>query len=299
MKRPLLLNAFFILFTPIIAQTVKDVDNNVYKTVTIGTQVWMAENLKTTHYRNGDSIPYVLNDITTWENLTKGAYAPYNGNIFDLETYGCLYNWYAVADNRNIAPVGWHVPSQSDWEILFNYLGGDNIASAELKESGTAHWKMPNSGATNSTGFTALAAGYISSGPWISFKLSLGLWWTSNETSGKIAKYYSMYYNTSSMLLDSTIKFNGLSIRCVKDLNTSLTEVEKFHDIFIYPNPAKDYLIIKKLPVIRERNVRIFDLAGHLVFESQIENEQIYIQFLNPGIYVLKIDNNNFKFIKQ
>ncbi len=146
-----------IQFTPGI---VTDIDGNVYHLVTIGTQVWMLENLKTTKYRNGDPIPNVT-DNTSWTALQTGAYCWYNNDITTTykATYGALYNWYAVNDSRNIAPAGWHVAKDLEWSTLITFLGGESIAGGKLKETGTTHWLSPNNWASNSGGFTALPGG--------------------------------------------------------------------------------------------------------------------------------------------
>ena len=139
--------------------TVVDIDGNVYNTVTIGTQVWMVENLKTTKYRNGDAIPNVTGNAS-WVALSTGAYCWYNNDAATYKaTYGALYNWYAVGDSRNIAPSGWHVATDSEWTTLSTFLGGESIAGDKLKEIGTSHWLSPNTGATNSNGFTAFPGG--------------------------------------------------------------------------------------------------------------------------------------------
>ncbi len=138
--------------------TMTDQDGNTYKTITIGTQTWMAENLKTTKYRNGDPIPNVT-DISEWYHLTTGAYCDYINTPGSDVTYGKLYNWHTVADSRNIAPTGWHVPSDAEWAILIEYLGGSDVAGGKLKETGTTHWYNPTTEATNESGFTGLPGG--------------------------------------------------------------------------------------------------------------------------------------------
>jgi uncharacterized protein (TIGR02145 family) len=206
------------------SNTVKDIDGNNYHTVTIGTQIWMVENLKTTRYRNGDPIPNKT-DATEWGKLSTGAYCNYDNTVSNSNIYGKLYNWYAISDSRNIAPVGWHIPTSEEWTTLTEYLKDDAVN--KLKEVGTIHWGGSNTDATNETGFTALPGGgrfpdlhdmgvgaplylgcnYLSIG-------YAGCWWTSdgmvitmnldnNINSSKDYNYY--YYST------------GLSVRCVKD----------------------------------------------------------------------------------
>ena len=132
-----------------------DIDGNDYKTVTIGTQVWMVENLKTTKYNDGTAIPNIT-DNTSWAALTTGAYCDNINTPSISTTYGRLYNWYAVDNNagtkvasnggKNVCPTGWHVPSDAEWTTLTTYLGGESVAGGKLKETGTTHWQSPNTG---------------------------------------------------------------------------------------------------------------------------------------------------------
>ena len=205
--------------------TMSDNDGNVYRTITIGTQVWMADNLKTTKYRSGDVIPNVTLD-TSWKALTTGAYCWYNNDAATYKAdYGALYNWYAVADNRNIAPIGWHVPTDAEWTLLTDYLG-EIIAGSMLKETGVWHWQLPNTDATNSSGFTALPGGYRKDydGTFSDLRQS-GNWWSSTAYDAFSARdrsifynfYYNFYYNFS--FVGSSPRFNqcGFSVRCVRD----------------------------------------------------------------------------------
>ncbi|MFZ3064200.1 MAG: fibrobacter succinogenes major paralogous domain-containing protein, partial [Nitrospirota bacterium] len=132
--------------------TVTDIDGNVYNTVTIGAQVWMKENLKATKYRNSEDIPTTIADISG-ETSPKYQWA-YGGNINNAAVYGRLYTWYAATDSRGLCPTGWHVPTNAEWTTLTDYLGTD--PGGKMKEAGTAHWTTPNTGADNSSGFTAL-----------------------------------------------------------------------------------------------------------------------------------------------
>jgi len=198
--------------------TVTDIDGNTYQTIKIGNQWWMMENLKVTHYRNGDAIPNVT-DNTEWTNLTTGAYCNYNNNSANVATYGRLYNWYAVNDSRNIAPAGWHVPTNAEWQTLVDYLGGNLVAGGKMKEVGTAHWDSPNAGATNESGFSALPGGLRSLYGDFWHVGRIASLWPSTE-------YYYDTYSAWRWILDSTNsevncyvlnKGNGLSLRCVRD----------------------------------------------------------------------------------
>jgi uncharacterized protein (TIGR02145 family) len=198
--------------------TVTDQEGNVYKTITIGTQVWMGENLRTTKYRNGDPIPYVT-DSLQWLNLSSGAYC-YDTTVADfVKVYGLLYNWYAATDSRKIAPPGWHVPSIEEWMTLIDYLGGDSVAGGKVKEGGTEHWKSPNKGATNVSGFTALPAGSRSEFSRIAGVETEAVWWsTSNEPGFTTISYCPFTLYLSPSLRDGIApNTDGCSIRCIKD----------------------------------------------------------------------------------
>jgi uncharacterized protein (TIGR02145 family) len=197
--------------------TVTDIDGNVYHTVIIGTQVWMVENLKVTKYRNGDLIPNVT-DTTQWCDLPTGSYCNYNNNAKNAAIYGRLYNWYAITDNRNIAPKGWHVPSLGELETLVAYLGGDTIAAGKLKESGTIHWLSPNTGASGESGFVALPGGYrhYEDGTFHTMG-SNGYWWTTTQSVEMYAWSNRAYWYFANAINVHDFKTLGFSVRCLKD----------------------------------------------------------------------------------
>jgi uncharacterized protein (TIGR02145 family) len=199
-----------------------DQDGNIYKTITIGTQTWMAENLRTTKYQNGEDIPEVADDYT-WFALNTGACSSYQNtkNLDSIATYGRLYNWYAVNDLRNVAPSGWHVPTHNEWIILETYLT-DSVASIKLKESGSFHWKAHYYEGTNETGFTAIGGGYRQGyGGNLTF-INIGIeggWWTvtDGDSNPDNAYHVTMGYNYSFLGGCNCPKESGYSIRCVKD----------------------------------------------------------------------------------
>ena len=197
--------------------TVTDIDGNVYQTILIGDQEWMMENLKVTHYRNGEPISNLTNN-NDWTNTTSGAYCYYNNDPDNADTYGALYNWYAVDDSRNIAPTGWHVPTDDDWQELIDYLGGSGVAGGKMKETGTTHWNIPNTGATNESGFTALPGGdrYGSSGYFNNIGYD-AYFWSSTENSSNNAWLRELNYNNSGVYHYYNNKKYGFSVRCLRD----------------------------------------------------------------------------------
>ena len=198
-------------------QSAVDYDGNSYETVQIGDQLWMAENLKTTHYNNGDEIPNITNN-GDWVSLSTGAYCDYDNNPTNSDTYGRLYNWYAVDDARGICPEGWHVPTDEEFTVLTDYLDGTSVAGGKMKEAGTEHWNSPNTGATNESGFTGLPAGYrhVNSGYYYSMGY-LGYFWSSSESSSSNAWYRKLHYNSSNVYRNSDYERHGISVRCAGD----------------------------------------------------------------------------------
>ncbi len=202
--------------------TVTDIDGNIYPTVTIGNQVWMAKNLEVSHYRNGDPIPN-LTTISQFQSSLLGAWCDWENNSAYGDIYGHLYNWYAVYDPRNVAPDGWHVATRTEWQELVLHLGGilgtdDSIAGGKMKEMGFAHWEQPNTGATNSSGFTSLPAGWLQTG--VFYGIFEGtIWWAVDPiTEAFVTKFaYSNGAGHAGAKPLMPPPNYGCSIRCVKD----------------------------------------------------------------------------------
>jgi uncharacterized protein (TIGR02145 family) len=200
-------------------QSITDVDGNTYKTVFIGTQQWMAENLKVSMFNDGTEIPNVTDNI--WQTLNTGSWVYYNNDVEYNAKYGKLFNWYTVSPttngNKNICPTGWHVPSDEEWKILTDYLGGLNITGGKMKETGITSWNSPNTEATNTSLFSALPGGYrLSSGDYYGIG-SFGGFWSSTAGSTYEAWSRNLYFNEGQAVRNATNKKNGFSIRCLRD----------------------------------------------------------------------------------
>jgi uncharacterized protein (TIGR02145 family) len=189
-----------------------------YPSVTICCQTWMSKNLDVTKYKNGDPIPQVT-DKAAWRALTTGAWCYYNNDPAMGAIYGKLYNWYAVNDARGLAPAGWHIPIDFEWTILTKCLGGEAVAGAAMKESGTAHWVPINTGATNSSGFTALPGGYRNIGGTYYRIGAGGLFWsaTLTETRPGFSWFRVLSFDNSIARKTNNNMQDGYSVRCVKD----------------------------------------------------------------------------------
>ena len=202
--------------------TVTDIDGNVYQTITIRGQEWMAENLKTTRYKDGTPIEFPDADDSAWENNTTGAYCWHSNDIENKDTYGALYNWPAVKNPGGLCPDGWHVPEDAEWETVVQHLGGETNAGGRLKSTRTdpdlhPRFNSPNNGATNSSGFSGLPGGLRRSNGTFREIGVYGAWWTATDGGVGDSWHRSIFH------LDTTVyhfiygKGSGMSVRCVKD----------------------------------------------------------------------------------
>ncbi len=197
--------------------TVTDYDGNVYHTVRIGRQVWMVENLRVTHYRDGTPIPNVFYD-DRWPHATDGAYCMVDNDSTEYkDTYGVLYNFYAVSNTRNLCPKGWHVPSESECMTLIDYLGGTGVAGSKIKDNSSNLWRAKDTYATNQSGFSGLPAGgrgrFGSAGE-VGYYAT---WWSSTSYDSAYAWHWGLYPHKNSIRSNPGHKASGFSVRCVKD----------------------------------------------------------------------------------
>jgi uncharacterized protein (TIGR02145 family) len=224
---------FGIGLTDVQAQTVKDINGNVYHTITIGTQVWLKENLRTTRFSNAVSINTTIPDtldITT-ESMPKYQWI-YDGKGSNNAKYGRLYTWYTITDSRKICPKGWHIPTDVDWTTLADYLKNNgygynnNIDEIAKSMAAKSDWNIDSmvgdigndQMSNNSSGFSAFAGGYrYGIGRYYGFGI-YGYWWSAIEVDAKAASYFNLSAHPNNVFRGSTSKQNGVSVRCVKDL---------------------------------------------------------------------------------
>jgi len=295
MEKYLLLIASFILTLPVKAQTVSDADGNTYNTVTIGTQTWLKENLKTTKYKDSTSIPNAI-DTASW-NRTLPAYCWYNNDALSYKALrGGLYNWYAVNTGK-LCPTGWHVPSDSEWTTIYIFLGGNGVAPSKMYDI--------NFGGSNTSGLTLRPTGVRFDGGFFDGITFWGGWWTGTEDSD-ISRAKSVNIDSPASgggVPSGNNKKWGIGVRCIKDANaTSINILQNPVANVIYPNPANDKLYIRndQLP---NAQILIFDLQGKQVISRRIDSNPIDISSLSKGVYTVKIvDSGNIimeKLIKK
>ncbi|HNW88301.1 MAG TPA: FISUMP domain-containing protein [Bacteroidales bacterium] len=293
MKKTILLFTVLTLMTFIsnAQPTINDYDGNVYNTVQIGNQLWMRENLKVTHYQNGDAIP-IISATNLWMSATTHGRCYYNlDSASNKAVYGGLYNWHVVNDSRNVCPNGWHVPSDADWNTMEVALGSETISiGGSMKETGFAHWITPNTGATNSSGFTALPGGQRDYNGMFNNMTNYGYFWTS--TTGTLNSVIIRYltYSDVNLHIDEFSPVSGFSIRCVCNVLVTDVNDNNLNQIDIYPNPVSDKFYID----VAERQglkMQLYNVVGACVLQRELNNtkEEINISNLAAGMYIIKV----------
>jgi uncharacterized protein (TIGR02145 family) len=196
--------------------SIADIEGNHYNTLKIGSQTWIAEDLKTTRFNDGSPIPMVSR-ADLWGKLLNPAYCWYNNDSVNYSfPRGKLYNWYAVNTGK-LCPTGWHVPSDQEWTILKDFLGGDSIAGGKIKTTGTLLWRYPNNRATNETGFSAIPGGYRNSSGVYSYVTIFDNWWSASGIAQEGASYWYVYHATGYFYKSLALRMMGFSVRCLKD----------------------------------------------------------------------------------
>ncbi|MCD4768754.1 MAG: T9SS type A sorting domain-containing protein [Bacteroidales bacterium] len=306
MKNLLFITSLLLIISVASAQTVTDIDGNEYNIVNFGSQAWMKENLRVTHYQNGDLIPNITNQ-TAWGSLMTGGRCYYdNDSALNSQDYGALYNWWAVIDNRNICPEGWHVPTDYEWHTLIKtidpnaqfILGTESYtAGGEMKEADTAHWHNPNVGATNNSGFTALPGG--SRDAWTYGYLGIGeicYFWSSSPAFMGDPWYRSLYREDPYVARWGRKEYFGQSVRCVRDsLNIRIDENNSGDRLMfkVFPNPATEMIYIKT-SINHKLIIEILDISGKCILSDNIFSKEmiIDISILNKGLYIVKLSGN-------
>jgi uncharacterized protein (TIGR02145 family) len=280
------------------AQTVSDYDGNVYHIITIGTGQWLQENLNTTHFSNGDAIPAV-DGAPGWYTLYTPAYCHYHDSISYASVYGKMYNWFAVADSRNLCPTGWHVPTNAEWNALDASLGGSSVSGGKLKETGMTHWDDPNTGASNSTGFTGLPSGNLSSSGAFNNLHRMSFYWSSTADDGVYSWSMNLEYDSPFCGHSTEVKRDGMAVRCKSGNPSGLNETENI-TFAISPNPASSFLDIA-LSSNQEAQLEIVSIIGEVLVRSTIYNGQarIDISQIPAGIYAVRVISEDGEAVRK
>jgi len=271
-----------------------DIDGIHYNSVVINNQEWMQENLNVSHYRNGDEIPQIT-DLTEWSNATTGAWCYYNDSTFFGTIYGKLYNWLAIKDPRGLAPEGWIIPGEADWDVLSASFGGDNVAGTALKSSN--YWTTSTgSGGTNSSGFGARPSGIRAYEGSYNASGHVCYFWTNDN-------FPNLNHRTRFLIYDSSIFWetpldytenNGCAVRCLKN-NSLHNDSFITKKINIYPNPAASYINILMENDFSNADYSIYDFTGKKIKSGSLINKHTPIPILDlqKGLYYIILSYNN------
>ncbi len=291
MKKGLLIIVLIGVFINSKAQTVTDIDGNVYNSVTIGTQKWLNKNLNVTHYNNGDIIPLCTDSAS--QVIHAGAYFNYNNDTSIATIYGILYNWVAVKDSRKVCPTGFHIPDTIELGLLVTTLGGYTYGG-DLKETGTTHWMAPNTGATNTTGFTALPSGGAMPYGFFSSLNRTAYWWSSTISPDTAQAWvWSVHYSYSDIGYDMASKLDGFAVRCISDSSFNyIKKIKSGSNIILSPNPFSTTTQITLSQTYHHISLSVYDIQGKLVSQNQYKDAdkiQLTRKGLNNGMYFLKL----------
>ncbi len=289
-----------MVFLPVLQGQVTDIDGNEYPTVVIGTQEWMAENLRTSRLNDGTPIPHIT-DNQAWYGADAMAMCWYNNDSAGHHwPYGRLYNGY-VAELPTICPAGWSLPTTQDWDLMITYLGGSEVAGGKLKDTGFVYWEPPNTGATNSSGFTGIPSGFRSHmDGTFNYKGQRAGWFVRQPGSGLAFRFVSWSMESSG---SGPVHIPmGLSIRCFRQA-TSAEEPETYSpEINLYPVPAKEHLTVD-LGVMPqpETRIRITDMAGRSLLFTTLANQTttLNIGHLPSGIYMAEVIQENESILRK
>jgi len=280
---------------------VYDIEGNFYTTFLVyNGQEWMAENLKSKNFSNGDSIPYLQQNLS-WQNTNSAAFSYYNSDLNLSSTFGNLYNWFTTIDERNVCPADWHVPTDLEWTDFSDYLGGNGVAGGKMKVQDTLFWKAPNLGATNESFFSALPGGCRYDGGNFANIYSYANWWTGSQLDNQFSWFRSTYFDSDNLIKNYATKNTGYSIRCIKNNVSNLLQNTDKILLRISPNPFYDMVTIESS--VLNGTIDIYNSAGILIhtFEPSSKSEQINLDFLDKGLYYvhLKYLNVTQKLIKH
>lgn len=279
---------------------VSDIDGIHYNSVIINNQEWMQENLNVSHYRNGDEIPQIT-DLTEWSNTTTGAWCYYTDSLFFGTIYGKLYNWQAITDPRGLAPEGWIIPGEADWDVLSSSFGGDSVAGNALKTSN--YWmNSAGNGGTNSSGFGALPSGIRAYEGSYNASGQVCYFWTKDNFPNLNHITRFLIYD-SSLFWETPLDYtenNGCAVRCLKNsfLNNDFFITKT---ISIYPNPATSYINILVENDFSNADYSIYDFTAKKIKSGKLINKHapIPVMDLQNGLYyIILYYNNQQKIIK-
>lgn len=305
-NRTCLILALSCLNLMALAQTVTDVDDNIYNTIQIGTQTWMQENLRTTHFNDGTAIPTTSSPI--YNDSTSVYQWAYDLDSTYINDYGLLYTWYVVINDKNACPSGWHIPDNAEWDTLRNFLGGEMVAGSKMKETGTTRWTVTDSTVDNSSGFTGVGSGFRGNPTGFNGLNASGSFWSCTPV-GTIDNFprgylYRLHAGNSTFTQSVAVANVGTAIRCIKDLPTNTSSPSMNRNLKVFPNPATESISVS-IEEVGKYELVIYNTVGAIVFQEQLTDQinHLNIAQLPRGSYLIKVVGEDYvgiqKLIKQ
>jgi uncharacterized protein (TIGR02145 family) len=293
-----IISQFFFSFSflaqfPTSGTGVFDIEGNFYSTIILeNEQEWMAENLKSKLFSNGDSIQNLVQN-NAWQVANTAVYSTYNESSTNNEIYGNLYNWFVTIDERNVCPSGWHVPSDDEWTDYSDLLGGNGVAGGKMKIQDTLFWKAPNLGATNESLFSGLPAGCRYDGGNFANIEKYAYWWTSTQLDNQFGWFRSANYLSDNLVKNYVKKQSGYSIRCLKNKAISINENEKELTFSVAPNPFRENITIKSKEI--GKILLLQNIHGETIQTIQLSSvcEVFAFEQLTKGIYFIIDSSTN------
>lgn len=289
-------NSLFVFLILIVAISSCREDN--LKTVKIGNQIWMKKNLNISFYQNGDTIPQAKSSVE-WRKLNKqkiGAWCYYKWNPEYGEKFGKLYNWYAVNDPRGLAPEGFHIPNNNDWQSLINYLGGKSTAGGMLKDT-LYYWEYPNEGATNESSFSALPAGYCKPNGKFIYLGMITYFWSKDENTDKTAHSYYVIYNRAEARNYHAFKSKGFSVRCIKNLNINSSEQNNVYlPVKAFCKKYNESILNKDLMSWVRSSLRLQKHFKEDPEEVRDDFKKTFVNYQNYKITPINVKRGNYNF---
>lgn len=297
-----IISQFFFSFSflaqfPMSGTGVFDFEGNFYTTIILeNEQEWMAENLKSRVFSNGDSVQN-LTQNNAWQVANTAAYSAYNESGTISAIYGNLYNWFVTIDERNVCPSGWHVPNDNEWTDYSDLLGGNGVAGGKMKIQDTLFWKAPNLGATNESLFSGLPAGCRYNGGNFANIEKYAYWWTSTQLDNQFGWYRSTNYLSDNLVKNYETKQAGYSIRCLKNQVISIELKDKDLSFSVSPNPFTENITIKTKEI--GKTLLLQNIHGETIQIIQLNSvcEVFAFELLTKGIYFI-VDSSTMTRIK-
>ncbi|MBM3453291.1 MAG: T9SS type A sorting domain-containing protein [Bacteroidetes bacterium] len=276
-----------------IDQVIYDINGNEYESIILNNgQEWLTSNLRATTFNDGTELA-MITDNEIWSTTSSPSYCFYQNNPTNSDTYGNLYNFFVISADKNICPIGWRVPTESDWSELTSSLGGLGLAGGKLKFEGFDFWSTPNTDATNEIRFDALPNGCRYNGGFFNNLNYYSFLWTASELDTTYAWFRSLKYDNGTTVRNFSKKQSGYGIRCMRNSSSEIIELDN-ESCNIYPNPTNGFINVHFSNIQEEEiNFSLLDQMGKIIERGQLQNNMLDFSNVDDGLFVLRFEYLN------